>query len=121
MIIRSKWALTPAMLAAVLLSAMHANAGEAEPTAEECTKAVMEAQEMAARLSRKSMSRYVAERHLHTANAEAGASEFDGCLEFAAKAVEEVQTRSSRLAPGKVFRATTSTGDIELRGDDQDD
>lgn len=120
-IVKTRRALAPAMLAAALSFAAYAHAEEAEVTPEECTKAVAEAQEMVTRLSPKSMSRYVAERHLHTAHSEASSGEFDGCVEFAAKAVEEIETRATRLAPGETFRATTSTGYVELRGDDQGD
>jgi hypothetical protein len=100
-------------------TAAHALAEDSEPSLEACTKAVAEAGEMASRLSPKSLSRYFAERFLLSAKAEAGNGEFDECLDYAAQAVEEVEHRRHWLARGETFRASTSTGYIELSGDDQ--
>src|SRR4051812_12198173 len=102
------------ILAAGLLAGAHARAEEAEPTLEECTKAVTEAHDMASRLSAKSLSRYFAERYLHSAKTEAGNGEFDECVEYAARAVDEIEHRRHWLAPGETFRASTSTGHVEL-------
>jgi hypothetical protein len=90
-----------------------------EPTLQECTKALEEGRDKANKLSAKSLSRYFAERFLQSAEAEAGNGEYDGCLEYAEKAVDEIDNRRHWLAPGETFRVTTSTGYMELRGDDQ--
>jgi hypothetical protein len=90
-----------------------------EPTLEECTKALHDGRDKASKLSAKSLSRYFAERFLQNAEAEAGNGEYDGCLEYVEKAIDEIDNRRHWLAPGETFRATTSTGYMELRGDDQ--
>lgn len=107
------------ILAVGLLAAVHASAEVAEPSLEDCTKAVAEGHEMARRLSAKSLSRYFAERYLQSAKTEAGNGEFDECVEYAAKAVDEIEHRRHWLAPGETFRASTSTGYVELSGDNQ--
>lgn len=90
-----------------------------EPTLQECSKALEDGRGRASRLSAKSLSRYFAERFLQNAEAEAGNGEYDGCLEYVEKAIDEIDHRWHWLAPGETFRVTTSTGYIELRGDDQ--
>lgn len=112
-------AVAMAMLATMLCFAVTAEAEDAEPSLEECTTAMSRAHERLVHLPPKSLSRYFAERYLQSAYAEAGNGEFDECLEYSAKAVEEIETRSHWLAPGETFRATTSTGYVELSGDDQ--
>lgn len=114
-----KRGLTLMILSVGLLVAVHANAEVAEPSLEDCAKVVAEGHEMARRLSAKSLSRYFAERYLQSAMTEAGNGEFDECVEYAAKAVDEVENRRHWLAPGETFRASTSTGYFELSGDDQ--
>jgi hypothetical protein len=90
-----------------------------EPTLQECTEALQDGRDRASKLSAKSLSRYFAERFLQNAEAEAGNGEYDGCLEYVEKAVDEIDNRWHWLAPGETFRVTTSTGYMELRGDDQ--
>jgi hypothetical protein len=90
----------------------------AEPTLEDCTKALQDGRDRTIKLSAKSLSRYFAERFLQNAEAEAGNGEYDGCLEYAEKAIDEIDNRRHWLAPGETFRMTTSTGYMELRGDD---
>ncbi len=85
-----------------------ADSPEAEPTREDCVVAVEQARSLAAALPADDISRYFAERHLHQAMIEAGNGEFDDCLEFAARATEEVQELRHTLQPGerlKVLRA----------------
>jgi hypothetical protein len=91
----------------------------AEPTLEDCTKALQDGRDRASKLSAKSLSRHFAERFLQSAEAEAGNGEYDGCLEYTEKAVDEIDNRWHWLAPGETFRVTTPTGYLELRGDDQ--
>ena len=114
-----------AILGVVLFSggsarAEHAAANE-EPTMADCTKALEEGWGKVKQLSSKSLSRHFAERFLKSAEAEAGNGEYDECVEYAEKALDEVENRWHWLAPGETFRVTTSTGYLELRGDDQDD
>jgi hypothetical protein len=115
--------LSLAILGVALLSGGSTRAGQAaateEPTVADCTKALEEGWSKARQLSSKSLSRYFAERFLTSAEAEAGNGEYDGCVEYAEKAVDEVENRWHWLAPGETFRVTTSTGYLELRGDDQ--
>lgn len=113
--------LSLAMLGVVLLSGGSTRAEHAheEPTMADCTKALEEGWSKAKQLSSKSLSRYFAERFLLSGEAEAGNGEYDECVEYAEKAVDEVENRWRWLAPGETFRATTSTGYLELRGDDQ--
>lgn len=112
-------ALVLAISFGMLVTGVAAGAEEAEPSREDCTKALQRGHELASRLSPKSLSRYFALRYLQSAEAEAGNGEFDECVEFATKAVDEIENRSHWLAPGETFRATTATGYIELSGDDQ--
>lgn len=90
----------------------------AEPTLEDCTRALQDGRDRAGKLSAKSLSRYFAERFLQNAEAEAGNGEYDGCLEYTEKAIDEIDNRRHSLAPGETFRVTTPTGYMELRGDD---
>jgi hypothetical protein len=115
--------LSVAMIGVVLLSGASTRAEQAaeEPTLADCTKAVEEGRSKANQLSPKSLSRYFAERFLQSAETEAGNGEYDECVEYAEKSVDEAENRWRRLAPGETFRVTTSTGYLELRGDDQDD
>lgn len=118
---RSRFALTVLSLAMLSSSpAMADDAPEAgEPTLQECMKALQDGRDKASKLSAKSLSRYFAERFLQNAEAEAGNGEYDGCLEYVEKAIDEIDNRRHWLAPGETFRMTTSTGYMELRGDDQ--
>jgi hypothetical protein len=115
--------LSLAMLGVVLFSGESTRAEQVaeEPTMADCTKALEEGWNKAKQLSSKSLSRYFAERFLQNAQTEANNGEYDGCVEYAEKAVDEVENRWHWLAPGETFRVTTSTGYLELRGDDQDD
>jgi len=74
---------------------------EAEPGKEECVAAVEQARSLAAALPSGDISRYFAERDLHQAMVEAGNGEFDDCLEFAARATEEVRELRHTLQPGE--------------------
>jgi hypothetical protein len=74
---------------------------EAEPTMEACMAAVDQARSLAAALPSGDISRYFAERDLHQAMIEAGNGEFNDCLEFAARAIEEVQELRHVLQPGE--------------------
>ena len=74
---------------------------EAEPTMGACVAAVEQARSLAAALPSGDISRYFAERDLHQAMIEAGNGEFDDCLEFAARATEEVQELRHALQPGE--------------------
>jgi len=119
--IRLQLAFTALLLA--LLSSSPVVAEDAshpgEPTLHECTEALRDGRDKLAKLSTKSLSRYFAERFLLSAEAEAGNGEYDECLEYVEKAVDEIDNRWHWLAPGEKFRATTSTGFMELSGDDQ--
>jgi len=110
-----------ALIGVVLLSGGSTRAEQAaeEPTMADCTKALEEGWSKTKQLSSKSLSRYFAERFLQSAEAEAGNGEYDGCVEYAEKAEDEVENRWHWLAPGETFRVTTSTGYLELHGDDQ--
>jgi len=113
--------LSLAILGVVLLSGGSTRAEQAaeEPTVADCTKALEEGWSKAKQLSSKSLSRYFAERFLQSAETEANNGEYDGCVEYAEKAVDEVENRWHWLAPGETFRVTTSAGYLELRSDDQ--
>lgn len=115
--------LSLAILGVVLLSGGSTRAEQAaeEPTMADCTKALEEGWSKTKQLSSRSLSRHFAERFLQSAETEASNGEYDGCVEYAEKAVDEVENRWHWLAPGETFRVTTSTGHLELRGDDQDD
>ena len=79
-----------------------------EPTRENCATAVEQARLLATALPADDLSRYFAERHLHQAMIEADNGEFDDCLEWAARATDEVKERRHTLKPGetlKVLRA----------------
>ena len=113
-----------AMLAVVMLAGGSTQAEQVaaveEPTMADCTKALEHGRSKARQLSPKSLSRYFADRFLQTAETEANNGEYDSCVEYSEKAVDEVENRWHWLAPGETFRVTTSTGYLELRGDDQD-
>jgi hypothetical protein len=74
-----------------------------EPTLAHCVAAVEEARSLAMALPSGDLSRYFAERHLHQAMIEAGNGEFDDCLEWAARASEEVRERRHAL-PGEMLK-----------------
>lgn len=50
------------------------------------------------------LTRYFAERHLHQAMIEAGNGEFDECLEWVARATDEVKERRHELQPGETLK-----------------
>jgi cellobiose-specific phosphotransferase system component IIA len=66
--------------------------------------AVGEARTLAATLPAGDLSRYFAERDLQQALTEAGNGEFDDCLEWVARAKEEVQERHHTLQPGETLK-----------------
>jgi hypothetical protein len=76
----------------------------AEPTRENCVAAVEQARSLAAALPSGDISRYFAERDLHQAMVEAGNGEFDDCLDFAARATEEVHQLRHTLQPGEKLK-----------------
>ncbi len=78
-----------------------ADPAPAEPTREGCKAAVAQTRALAAALPAEDLSRYFAERDLHQAMIEAGNSEFDDCLELAARATEEIRERRHVLQPGE--------------------
>ena len=78
-----------------------ADSPQAEPTKEDCVAAVEQARSLAAALPSGDISRYFAERDLHQAMVEAGNGEFDDCLEFSARATEEVRELRHTLQPGE--------------------
>lgn len=77
---------------------------QVEPTKENCTASVEQARSLAMALPADDLSRYFAERHLHQAMVEAGNGEFDDCLEWAARATDEVRERRHKLQPGETFK-----------------
>lgn len=108
-----------AAVVVALAGATRAEEAVEEPTAEDCAKSLARAQELTSALSPKSLSRHFASSFLANAQIEASNEEFDGCVEYAESAIDEVVNRRHWLAPGEKFRASTSTGYIELSGDDQ--
>jgi hypothetical protein len=76
-------------------------AAEAEPTAADCAAAIDGAQALARTLPEGDLARHFAERYLMQASAEAGNGEYDECLDYAARAVDEVRELRHRLAPGE--------------------
>jgi hypothetical protein len=79
-------------------------AASVEPTREDCMAAVERARALADALPAGDGSRYFAERHLQQAMTEAGNREFDDCLEWAQRAMEEVQEHRHTLAPGETIK-----------------
>ena len=75
-----------------------------DPTKENCVAAVKRARSLAAALPAADLSRYFAERDIHQAMTEAGIGEFDDCLEWAARATDEVQERRHTLQPGETLK-----------------
>lgn len=95
-------------------------AGDEEPTEEQCSIALRDAERRVATMSEKSLSRYFAENLLEYARIEAGNAEYDECLDKVEKAVAEIEERRHWLAPGEVFRVKTGDGSyFELRGEDE--
>jgi len=66
--------------------------------------AVAEARALAASRPAEDLSRYFAERHLQQAMMEAGNGEFDECLEWAARAGDEVRNPRHQLPPGETLK-----------------
>lgn len=108
-----------AIVVLALAGGTRAEEAAEEPTSEDCAKVLAQAREMTNALSPKSLSRHFANSLLSDAQTEANNGEFDGCVEYAEKAIDEVVHRKHWLAPGEVFRASTAEGYVELRGDDQ--
>jgi hypothetical protein len=76
----------------------------AELTREGCVAAVEQARALAMALPDGDVSRYFAERHLHQAMIEAGNGEFDDCLEWTERAIDEVKERRHTLEPGETLK-----------------
>jgi hypothetical protein len=81
-----------------------AETAPAEPGREDCEAAVGQARAVAATLPANDLSRYFAERDLHQAMVEAGNGEFDECMEFAARAADELRERRHELPPGETLK-----------------
>jgi len=115
------WRWTPlAALGLVLLAQGPVRADSQEPTEEECSAALKDAEQRVAAMSEKSLSRYFADNLLAYARIEAGNGEYDECLEKVEKAVAEIEERRHWLAPGERFRVRTADGSyFELRGEDE--
>lgn len=77
---------------------------QAEPTRENCATAMDQARALAAALPAGDLSRYFAERHLHQAMIEANNGEFDDCLEWTARAIDEVKERRHVPQPGETLK-----------------
>jgi hypothetical protein len=92
------------LLVGLASGAITACSPQAEPTNEDCLAAVGRARSLAAALPTGDVSRYFAERDLHQAMIEAGNGEFDVCLEYAARATEEMQERRHTLRPGETLK-----------------
>ncbi|WP_156947446.1 hypothetical protein [Bradyrhizobium sp. WSM3983] len=107
-----------AFVALALANGTRAEEAAEEPTSEDCAKVLAKAREMTNSLSPKSLSRHFANGLLTDAQTEADNGEFDGCVEYAEKAVDEVANRKHWLAPGEIFRVSTVNGYVELSGDD---
>ena len=80
------------------------SASAADPGREACMAAVDQARTGASALPKGDLSRYFAERELQQALTEAGNGEFDDCLEWAARAMEEVRALHHHLAPGETLK-----------------
>lgn len=98
-----------AIAAAGVVGAMAAGRADpatppAEPTQQGCAVAVGAARSLAAALPDDDLSRQFAERDLEQALVEAGNGEFDDCLEWAARASEEVRSHAHQLAPGESLK-----------------
>ena len=76
----------------------------AEPSREDCTKAVEKARALAIAMPKGDLSRLFAERYLHQAMVEAGNGEFDECLEWVERANEEIRERPHVLQPGETLK-----------------
>jgi hypothetical protein len=81
-----------------------AETATAEPNREDCEAAVGQSRAVAATLPADDLSRYFAERDLHQAMIEAGNGEFDECMEFAARAADELRERRHELPPGETLK-----------------
>jgi hypothetical protein len=81
-----------------------AEPASAEPSRQQCDDAVGQARVSAAALPADDLSRYFAERDLHQALVEAGNGEFDECLEFAARATDELRMRRHELPAGEKLK-----------------
>lgn len=64
-----------------------------KPTEAVCRKSIEKAGAMAAALPADELTRYFAERYLLQAAVEAGNGEFDDCMEFVARANDEITNR----------------------------
>ena len=79
------------MIPAMLCCGLAGRCPAAEPSGADCLAAVESARNLAATLPADDGSRHFAERYLDQALMEAGGGEFDECMEYAARATEEVQ------------------------------
>jgi tRNA C32,U32 (ribose-2'-O)-methylase TrmJ len=77
------------------------DAPASEPTQESCTAAINAARTLAEALPVADLSRYIAERDLAQALAEASNGEFDDCLEWADRAALEVRERYHSAQSGE--------------------
>jgi hypothetical protein len=91
-------------LASCMATPCSAETVSAEPSREDCEAAVGQARAVAAALPANDLSRYFAERDLNQALVEAGNGEFDECMEFAARAADELRERRHELPPGETLK-----------------
>jgi hypothetical protein len=104
MLSQMKFVLVCLGLACCMVTPCSAEAVSAEPSREDCEAAVGQARAVAATLPANDLSRYFAERDLHQAMVEAGNGEFDECMEFAARAADELRERRHELPPGETLK-----------------
>jgi hypothetical protein len=81
---------------------------EPAPSGESCAAAIGAARTLAATLPLGDYSRFFAERDLAQAVAEAGNGEFDDCLEWAARAAQEVRERYHSPQSGETLKSHAS-------------
>lgn len=94
----------PAAGHAVQPGAVGAPVAAGEPTSAECTAEVERARILAETLPAGDLSRRFAERYVLQALTEAGNREFDDCLEWAARARQEVEGHFHKLQPGEELK-----------------
>src|ERR1700730_15482351 len=80
----------------------------APPSAASCQTVVEAARSLTETLPADDLSRRAAESDLAQAMVEAGNGEFDDCLEFAARATDEIKERRHTLQPGESLKVLQS-------------
>src|ERR1700730_19279096 len=97
-----------AVLGACLSPQPRALPAPAAPSAASCQTAVEAARSLTDTLPADDLSRRAAESDLVQAMVEAGNGEFDDCLEFAARATDEIKERRHTLQPGESLKVLQS-------------